>query len=204
MYNMTWDIFSIIGTAAFAISGALVAMDEKYDVFGVYILGFVTAFGGGAIRNLLIGLPVSYLWSQTTLFYISLISITIILIFPKLMTYSWKKAGLYADAIGLAAFAIQGALHAASLDHSLLAIMVAAFLTGSGGGILRDVLAGRKPYVFKAEIYGTWAALAGLVIGLGASDHPILLYVLFAAIIFLRIFSFHQKWQLPVPKMHYQ
>ncbi|MFJ6411411.1 hypothetical protein CHI12_03305 [Terribacillus saccharophilus] len=201
---MTWDIFSIIGTAAFAISGALVAMDEKYDVFGVYILGFVTAFGGGAIRNLLIGLPVSYLWSQTTLFYISLISITIILIFPKLMTYSWKKAGLYADAIGLAAFAIQGALHAASLDHSLLAIMVAAFLTGSGGGILRDVLAGRKPYVFKAEIYGTWAALAGLFIGLGASDHPILLYVLFAAIIFLRIFSFHQKWQLPVPKMHYQ
>ncbi|PAD21776.1 trimeric intracellular cation channel family protein [Terribacillus saccharophilus] len=201
---MTWDIFSIIGTAAFAISGALVAMDEKYDVFGVYILGFVTAFGGGAIRNLLIGLPVSYLWSQTTLFYISLISITIILIFPKLMTYSWKKAGLYADAIGLAAFAIQGALHAASLDHSMLAIMVAAFLTGSGGGILRDVLAGRKPYVFKAEIYGTWAALAGLVIGLGASDHPILLYVLFAAIIFLRIFSFHQKWQLPVPKMHYQ
>jgi uncharacterized membrane protein YeiH len=204
MYNMPWDIFSIIGTAAFAISGALVAMDEKYDVFGVYILGFVTAFGGGAIRNLLIGLPVSYLWSQTTLFYISLISITIILIFPKLMTYSWKKAGLYADAIGLAAFAIQGALHAASLDHSLLAIMVAAFLTGSGGGILRDVLAGRKPYVFKAEIYGTWAALAGLFIGLGASDHPILLYVLFAAIIFLRIFSFHQKWQLPVPKMHYQ
>ncbi|AIF66925.1 trimeric intracellular cation channel family protein [Terribacillus saccharophilus] len=201
---MTWDIFSIIGTAAFAISGALVAMDEKYDVFGVYILGFVTAFGGGAIRNLLIGLPVSYLWSQTTLFYISLISITIILIFPKLMSYSWKKAGLYADAIGLAAFAIQGALHASSLDHSLLAIMVAAFLTGSGGGILRDVLAGRKPYVFKAEIYGTWAALAGLVIGLGASDHPFLLYALFAAIIFLRIFSFHRKWQLPVPKMHYQ
>nr|WP_318539068.1 trimeric intracellular cation channel family protein [Terribacillus saccharophilus] len=201
---MTWDIFSIIGTAAFAISGALVAMDEKYDVFGVYILGFVTAFGGGAIRNLLIGLPVSYLWSQTTLFYISLISITIILIFPKLMSYSWKKAGLYADAIGLATFAIQGALHASSLDHSLLAIMVAAFLTGSGGGILRDVLAGRKPYVFKAEIYGTWAALAGLVIGLGASDHPFLLYALFAAIIFLRIFSFHRKWQLPVPKMHYQ
>ncbi|MFP7493499.1 trimeric intracellular cation channel family protein [Terribacillus saccharophilus] len=201
---MTWDIFSIIGTAAFAISGALVAMDEKYDVFGVYILGFVTAFGGGAIRNLLIGLPVSYLWSQTTLFYISFISITFILIFPKWVSYSWKKAGLYADAIGLAAFAIQGALHAASLDHSLLAIMVAAFLTGSGGGILRDVLAGRKPYVFKAEIYGSWAALAGLVIGLGVADHPILLYVVFAAIIFLRIFSFHRKWQLPVPKMHYQ
>jgi uncharacterized membrane protein YeiH len=204
MFSMTWEIFSIIGTAAFAISGALVAMEAKYDVFGVFILGFVTAFGGGAIRNLLIGLPVSYLWSQTSLFYIALLSIAIILIFPKWISHPWKKAGLYADAIGLAAFAIQGALHAASLDHSLLAIMVAAFLTGSGGGILRDLLAGRKPYVFKAEIYGSWAALAGLIIGLGAANHPVLLYALFAGIIFLRIYSFHRKWQLPVPKMHYQ
>ncbi|MGK5510238.1 trimeric intracellular cation channel family protein [Brevibacillus formosus] len=201
---MLWDIFSIIGTAAFAISGTLVAMDEKYDIFGVYILGFVTAFGGGAIRNLLIGLPASYLWSQTTLFYISLISITVILFFPKWMSSPWKKTGLYADAIGLAAFAIQGALHAASLGHSLLAIMVAAFLTGSGGGILRDVLARRKPNVFKDEIYGTWAALAGLVIGLCGTDHPILIYGLFTCIIFLRIYSFHRKWQLPVPKVHYQ
>ena len=56
---MAWDVFSFIGTIAFAISGAIVAMEEEYDLFGVYLLGIVTAFGGGAIRNLLIGLPVS-------------------------------------------------------------------------------------------------------------------------------------------------
>ena len=60
---MAWEVFSIIGTIAFAISGAIVAMEEGYDLFGVYLLGIVTAFGGGAIRNLLIGLPVSTLWS---------------------------------------------------------------------------------------------------------------------------------------------
>ena len=59
---MAWDVFSFIGTFAFAISGAIIAMEEEYDLFGVYILGIVTAFGGGALRNLLIGLPSSALW----------------------------------------------------------------------------------------------------------------------------------------------
>ena len=58
-----WDILSIIGTIAFALSGAIVAMEEDFDILGLFILGFVTAFGGGAIRNLLIGLPISALWS---------------------------------------------------------------------------------------------------------------------------------------------
>lgn len=58
----------MIGTIAFAISGAIVAMEEDYDILGIYILGIVTAFGGGAIRNLLIGVPVSTLWEQGTFF----------------------------------------------------------------------------------------------------------------------------------------
>ena len=74
---MAWDVFSVIGTIAFAISGAIVAMEEEYDLFGVYILGIVTAFGGGAIRNLLIGLPVSTLWSQDMMFQIALAAITL-------------------------------------------------------------------------------------------------------------------------------
>ena len=73
---MTWDVLSIIGTIAFAISGAFIAMEEEYDILGVYILGIVTAFGGGAIRNLLIGVPVSALWEQglffKLLYYLSL------------------------------------------------------------------------------------------------------------------------------------
>lgn len=74
---MAWDVFSLIGTVAFAISGAIVAMEEEYDLFGVYILGIVTAFGGGAIRNILIGLPVSTLWNQELMFQFALLAITI-------------------------------------------------------------------------------------------------------------------------------
>lgn len=61
---MTWDVLNIIGTLAFAISGAIIAMKEDYDFFGVQVLGFTTAFGGGTIRNLLIGIPIENVWSQ--------------------------------------------------------------------------------------------------------------------------------------------
>lgn len=80
---MAWEVLSIIGIVAFAISGAIVAMEEEYDILGVYILGIVTAFGGGAIRNLLIGLPVSALWSQGKMFTIALVSITIVFLFQS-------------------------------------------------------------------------------------------------------------------------
>ncbi len=65
---MAWEPLSVIGIIAFAVSGAIVAMEEEYDILGVYILGIVTAFGGGAIRNLLIGVPVSALWEQERTF----------------------------------------------------------------------------------------------------------------------------------------
>ncbi|WP_029946051.1 trimeric intracellular cation channel family protein, partial [Bacillus subtilis] len=164
---MAWELLSVIGIIAFAVSGAIVAMEEEYDILGVYILGIVTAFGGGAIRNLLIGVPVSALWEQGAYFQIALLSITIVFLFPKLLLKHWNKWGNLSDAIGLAAFAIQGALYAVKMGHPLSAVIVAAVLTGSGGGIIRDLLAGRKPLVLKAEIYAVWAALGGLIVGLG-------------------------------------
>ena len=88
-------------------------------------------------------------------------------LFPKLLLKHWNKWGNLSDAIGLAAFAIQGALYAVKMGHPLSAVIVAAVLTGSGGGIIRDLLAGRKPLVLKAEIYAVWAALGGLIVGLG-------------------------------------
>lgn len=64
---MTWEILSIIGTIAFAVSGTLIAIEEDFDIFGFYILGFTTAFGGGLIRNLVIGIPVQNIWMQSSL-----------------------------------------------------------------------------------------------------------------------------------------
>src|SRR5690606_9253261 len=103
-----WDLFNIIGTIAFALSGVIVAMEEEYDLMGVYILGLVTAFGGGAIRNLLIGVPISVLWNQGNLFIIAIAVMTIAFIIPNLWIVPWLKWGIFFDAIGLGAFAIQG------------------------------------------------------------------------------------------------
>lgn len=181
---MAWELLSVIGIIAFAVSGAIVAMEEEYDILGVYILGIVTAFGGGAIRNLLIGVPVSALWEQGAFFQIALTSVTIVFLFPKLLLRHWSKWGNLSDAIGLSAFAIQGALYAVKMGHPLSAVIAAAVLTGSGGGIIRDLLAGRKPLVLKAEIYAVWAALGGLIVGLGWLGNSFGLYVLFSCLLF--------------------
>lgn len=194
---MAWDVLSIIGTIAFAVSGAIVAMEEEYDLFGVYLLGIVTAFGGGAIRNLLIGVPVSALWEQEMMFQIALIAITAVFLFPQNLLKHWNRWGNFFDAIGLSAFAIQGALFAVQLELPISATVVAAVLTGSGGGIVRDVLAKRKPLVLRNEIYAVWAAVTGLVIGVGLVVSDISLYILFLITTTLRVVSYMKKWRLP-------
>lgn len=194
---MTWEVLSIIGTIAFAISGALVAMEEEYDLFGLYLLGFVTAFGGGAARNLLLGLPISLLWDQTKLFLIAFLSITLVCLFHRSLLNHWNRWGNFFDAIGLSAFALQGALHATGMDLPLIAVIFAAILTGSGGGIIRDMLAGRKPQLLQSEIYAIWAGVAGLLIGLGWAATNIELYSLFLIITLLRVLSYTRNWHLP-------
>ncbi len=194
---MAWDVLSIIGTIAFAVSGAIVAMEEEYDLFGVYLLGIVTAFGGGAIRNLLIGVPVSALWEQEMMFQIALFAITAVFLFPQNLLKHWNRWGNFFDAIGLSAFAIQGALFAVQLGLPISAIVVASVLTGSGGGIVRDVLAKRKPLVLRNEVYAVWAVITGLVIGFGIAVNDIALYVLFVSTTTLRVISYLYKWRLP-------
>ncbi|MGI6097205.1 MAG: trimeric intracellular cation channel family protein [Dethiobacteria bacterium] len=196
---MVWEVLNMIGTIAFAISGAIVALEENYDLFGVLVLGLTTAFGGGIIRNLLIGIPTTVLWEQELLLTTALIVIIVVFILPNSWIWKWKRWGVLLDAMGLSAFAIQGALFAKSLQHPLGAVMVAALLTGIGGGIIRDLLAGRKPLVLREEVYALWALLAGLIIDLGWADieNPIHLYLLFGLIVLLRMFSVHFNLKLP-------
>src|SRR5699024_8700461 len=112
--KVTWDVLNIIGTIAFAISGALVAINEDYDLLGIYILGFTTAFGGGLFRNILIGIPVQNIWMQSSLFITAFFVITAVFLAPNVWEGRWKKSITLFDAIGLAAFAIQGANTAVS------------------------------------------------------------------------------------------
>lgn len=194
---MNWELFSLIGTIAFAVSGAIVAMEEEYDILGVYVLGLVTAFGGGVIRNLLIGVPVTTLWEQGLLIRTALFAMTLVFLLPLKWIRWWKTGEWFFDAIGLSAFAIQGALYATQRGLPLSAVIVAAVMTGIGGGIIRDVLAGRKPLVLRDEIYAVWAILAGVVTGLGFATNAWQLALLFAAVVIMRMLSVIYKWKLP-------
>ncbi|NBI30940.1 trimeric intracellular cation channel family protein [Chengkuizengella marina] len=193
---MTWDILTVIGVVAFAVSGSIAAMEERYDILGVIILGLVTAFGGGATRNLLLGIPVSNLWEQGNLFVIAITSMFIVFLLPNLW-FHFIKQWMFFDAVGLAAFSIQGALFAVDMNLPTIAVIVAALLTGSGGGIIRDLLAGRRPLIFRDEIYGLWAMLVGLVIGLGLVNSPIEFYIVFVLVVLLRMLSVYFGLKLP-------
>ncbi|PWK13052.1 trimeric intracellular cation channel family protein [Tumebacillus permanentifrigoris] len=194
---MAWEVFNVLGTIAFAISGAIVAREEEFDILGVYVLGFVTAFGGGIIRNLLIGIPVTAIWGQNTLFTVALVSMTLVFFAPSKWIAGFKRWIDFFDAIGLAAFAIQGAFYAHNMQHPMSAILIAGVLTGIGGGIIRDVLAGRQPLVLKDEIYAFWAILAGLAIGFDLVGQDWQLYVLFLVVVILRLMSLRYRWRLP-------
>ncbi len=193
---MAWEILNIIGACAFAASGAVVAMEAKYDIFGVYILGLVTSFGGGIIRNMLLGIPINDLWDKNSLLLTVLGIITLIMILPVLWNRYLREWSFF-DAIGLAAFSVQGAFIAVSQGFPLPAVIVAAVLTGCGGGMLRDVLARKKPLVFQSEIYALWAIAGGLVIGLGWVSQPWELYGLSLLIVLCRLISVKYQWRLP-------
>lgn len=127
---------------------------------------------------------------------IALVTGTVMFLLPSLW-FNYLKQWSFFDAVGLAAFAIQGALYAVDMERPLSAIMVAALLTGSGGGLIRDVLAGRKPLIFRDEIYAIWAMLGGLVVGLGWARSPLELYTLVAVIVLMRMLSIVYGWRLP-------
>ncbi|AXI10926.1 hypothetical protein CUC15_19205 [Oceanobacillus zhaokaii] len=194
---MTWEVLNIIGTLAFAISGAIIAMEEDYDILGVQVLGFTTAFGGSTIRNLLIGIPIETIWTQGDLFMAVFLTNIFVFLIPKRWLQYWSKWGILFDAMGLASFAIQGALSAVHTGATLSAVLVAATLTGSGGGMIRDVLAGRRPMILHEDIYAIWATLGGLIIGLGFIQGPWATGALFIAIVTMRMLSEHFKWKLP-------
>ncbi|MFC4736108.1 trimeric intracellular cation channel family protein [Bacillus daqingensis] len=192
-----WETLNIIGTIAFALSGVNVALEERYDLMGVYILGFITAFGGGAVRNLLIGLPVSALWDQGWLFTVAFVVMTFAFLFPRLVRWTLLRRGVFFDAIGLGAFSAQGALFAASMGLPLSASIAAAALTGTGGGMIRDILAGRKPLFLQKDIYIAWTLIPGVVIGMNWVTGGAEVLGIVALVVIMRLCSVYFEWSLP-------
>lgn len=190
-------VFSIIGTISFSLQGGLIAMEKKFDLFAVYLFGIITAFGGGALRYVILGETDFSIWTQRIPFFVSIVSITLIILFPHVFVKSETFWANILDAIGLISFGIEGAVTAVKMDMPASAVVVAALLTATGGGVFRDILSQRKPILLGENVYGLWVFLVGLIIGLRLATTNVHLIILFVVFTGLRILSFLYSWKIP-------
>lgn len=151
----------VLGTIAFAVSGALVAINKKMDPFGVFIIAFVTAVGGGTLRDVLIGRqPVIWMNDITYIFLIG-IAVIIAIIFRKKLKYLHKSLFLF-DTIGLGIFTITGTEIGINAHfHPVISIALGT-MTACFGGVIRDILCNEIPILFRKEIYATACILGSI------------------------------------------
>ena len=158
---MLYLTIDILGTIAFAISGVLVAMEKRLDLFGVLIIAFVTAIGGGTLRDLLIGnTPVGWMHDLTYVITI-FISVVFAIIFVNKLKYLRKSLFLF-DTIGIGLYTMVGVEK--GLEAQLLPIMCVFLgtMTACFGGVIRDILCNEIPVIFRKEIYATACILGAL------------------------------------------
>jgi uncharacterized membrane protein YeiH len=196
------QIADIIGIISFALSGFLIAVHYKLDILGIFISSFLTALGGGIIRDTIAN-KTPYVFDANL--PIMLVTGTLIfsLIFKlhKITNFEGKTAFIISDAIGLSSFAITGSLIAIESDFNFLGVLMLAFLTAVGGGTLRDILINKVPSILVSEFYGTVAIIVGIItyiLHLGDQINLLSLTVLFIFGVSLRLLAFYKKWNLPV------
>lgn len=206
-------IFEIIGTIAFAVSGALIAVSCSLDLFGVVFMGCVTACGGGIIRDILIGKVPPSVFDNSYIIFIATLSAIAVFIIAYINRHHFdtlreklEKINNVFDAIGLSVFSVVGVEVAISsgFDDKKLFCILMGMLTGVGGGILRDVFADKTPYVFKKHIYAIASLLgSGLFYALRVTVGNVVLSASLAMILVfsVRMLATIYLWKLP--KVHF-
>lgn len=195
-------IIEVIGTIAFAISGIRLAAAKRFDWFGAYVVGLVTAIGGGTLRDVLLDITVFWMLSPM---YLSVtgISLLTVIIFQRLLVKGMRTLFLF-DAIGLALFVVVGIEKTIAVDYPMWVAIVMGVTTGSFGGVVRDILLNEEPLFFRKDIYAT-ACLAGGVIYWLLSLTPAPLWVAqtscAATVIGLRVAAVYFNWSLPILKV---
>lgn len=192
------DIMDVIGTFSFALAGSLAGMEKRLDPFGVLIIAFVTAIGGGTIRDLLLGnTPVGWL-SDLRAITTVLVAFSFALIFASRLK-KWFSLLSFFDALGLGFFTLLGIEKA--IDHQLQPGICIALgtITGCFGGVLRDVLLNNVPLVFRKEIYASASIAGGIVFFLlqAVTNYELAYLAGFSIIIGLRLLALKYNWSLP-------
>ncbi len=158
---MFYFICDLLGTIAFAISGVLVAMDKKLDLFGVVIIAFVTAVGGGSLRDMLIGdTPVA--WMREIAYTVTILGAVIFaILFHRRLKYLRRSLFLF-DTIGIGLYTMVGIEKGLQADLMPFICIALGVITASFGGVIRDILCNEIPVIFRKEIYATACILGGI------------------------------------------
>lgn len=195
------QIISYTGVFVFAVTGVLKARTKRFDIFGAAVLAFVTAYGGGTIRDLLIGVrPVN--WVNDNLAIVIVLLSTIITFFFKLNTTIIKKLIFWVDAFGIGLFTIVGIQVALSNGISNGYALVMGIITATFGGLLADVLCNKVPSILKpGELYATACLIGGGLYLVMLNYHlqtEISMIISILIIATIRIFAIRKKLQLPI------
>ena len=158
------EILDFIGTFAFAISGIRLASAKRFDLFGAYVVGVVTAIGGGTLRDLMLG--VTPIWMTNPMYLIcSGIALLWVIVFGKRLIHQQNTFFIF-DTIGLALFTVVGVEKALAMCFPLWVAVVMGTITGAAGGVFRDVFINEIPLIFRKEIYALACIRGGLCYGL--------------------------------------
>jgi len=193
-------ILNLVGTFAFGLSGGILAVRKKMDLFGVLVLSVATGLGGGIVRDLILGHT-----PPTTLIdwrYLAAAGVAGLLVFVDFrQIVRWSRFVTAFDAAGLAIFTVTGTTTALAAGLSPVPAALLGMLTGIGGGALRDILAAEVPLVLRSEIYAVASLLGAIIITLanqaqvlGPSAEIIAAVATFA----LRMVSVWRGWKIPI------
>ncbi len=191
-----------IGIIAFAMSGFFIATRNKLDFLGVLISVFLTALGGGIIRDVIVDkTPYTFTHNTPALIIVAVMTLLLIFRFNKKESIENKPLFILSDSIGLISFSITGALIALEHNLNLTGVLTLSFITAVGGGIMRDVIINEIPFVLKTGFYGTIALLIGSILFVLDSYEMVNIYTLsmvFVLGVMLRLVAYYKKWAIPM------
>lgn len=202
-------ILELIRTVAFASSGAMIAIEKKMDIFGVNVLGATTAVGGGIMRDIILGLTPPGAFSHPVYVLVAALTSTILFVIAyakptafesRVKTDYYDKLMFWCDTAGLGIFTvvgIQAAVRAVGGENVFFFVFIGT-LTGVGGGVLRDIMAGETPYILVKHIYACAAIAGGIVcvVGRTAFGEAYGTILGLAATVLLRFLAAHFRWNL--------
>lgn len=195
------EVLDFIGTFAFAISGIRLASAKQFDLFGAYVVGVVTAIGGGTLRDLMLG--VTPIWMTNPMYLIcSGIALVWVIVFGKRLIHQQNTFFIF-DTIGLALFTVVGVEKALALSFPLWVAIIMGTITGAAGGVFRDVFINEIPLIFRKEIYALACIIGGFIYGLCdwvGMDVMLTQIVSGISVFFVRILAVKYHLCLPILK----